>query len=550
MRLIRILSGIAIFGFVWLGHFAGGSRAAELPFNNLRRGPDRISVTTSTNRISLVGGVGNSWRGPGVTVSANIRVGDLLLELTAPEFPIKQVELEWNASFPADAKFLGDAWERAYGDLEWKTLDAARVLPWYFLTSNGTETHGYGVKTGPAALCSWTVQSNAVVLHCDVRSGGVGVELGKRTLPICSVVVREGKPNETPFAAAGAFCRIMCSSPRLTERPIYGFNDWYCAYGNDTAEEFLKDAAYIAGLSPTNNPPFALVDDGWQIKDEKNAAPWSRTNPHFSSSLSMADFARRIRECGARPGIWVRPLQAYPNQPANWRLSRDSHVLDPTVPEARAYIRETIARLREWHYDLIKHDFTTEEITGLWGKDMASQMTPDGWAFADRGRTTAEIILDLYHDIREAAGDKTLIIGCNTIGHLAAGIFEMQRIGDDTSGRDWDRTRKMGVNCLAFRAPQNGAFFAVDADCAGEAASGSTIPWAKNRQWLKLLSGSGTPCFVSFPRQIITPERELDLREALAMAAQPQPLAEPLDWFQTGLPERWVLDGRETDFSW
>ena len=526
------------------------THAAELPFNDLRRNPDHILVITSSNQISLTAGPDNSWRASGVTVSVKVETSDLLLELDAPEIPIKHVEVDWGSNFPSNAKFLGDAWERAYGDLEWKTADHARVLPWYFLVSDGLQTHGYGVKTGAGALCSWSVRPNAVVLRCDVRSGGVGVELGKRTLTICSVVARKGQPGETPFAAAQAFCRVMCSSPRLPPKPVYGFNDWYCAYGNDTAEEFLKDTANIASLSPTNNPPFALIDDGWQVKGEKTAAPWSRTNPHFSSSLSMAEVAQRIREAGARPGIWVRPLQAYPNQPAAWRLSRDSHALDPTVPEVREYIRQTISRLRDWHYEIIKHDFTTEEITGLWGKDMLHQMTADGWAFADRSHTTAEVILDLYHDIRNAAGDHTLIIGCNTIGHLAAGIFEMQRIGDDTSGREWERTRKMGVNCLAFRAPQHGTFFAIDADCAGQSATDSTIPWSKNEQWLKLLSRSGTPCFLSFPREVITPDRVSAVREALAAAAQPQTLAEPLDWMQTRSPAHWKLDGRETDFSW
>ena len=100
-----------------------------------------------------------------------------------------------------------------------------------------------------------------------------------------------------------------------------------------------------------------------------------------------------------------------------------------------------------------------------------------------------------------------MLIGCNTIGHLSAGIFEVSRTGDDTSGKEWDRVRKMGVNTLAFRMPQHGAFFAVDADCVGQTAANS-IPWEKNRQWLDLLAHSGTPLFVSFKRGSVTPEQE------------------------------------------
>ena len=71
----------------------------------------------------------------------------------------------------------------------------------------------------------------------------------------------------------------------------------------------------------------------------------------------------------------------------------------------------------------------------------------------------------LYQTLRAAAGDAVLL-GCNTMGHLGAGLFEIQRTGDDTSGHVWERTRRMGVNTLAYRLPQNGTFFTCDADCA------------------------------------------------------------------------------------
>src|SRR5206468_2079773 len=92
------------------------------------------------------------------------------------------------------------------------------------------------------------------------------------------------------------------------------------------------------------------------------------------------------------------------------------------------------------------------------------QMRREGWSSAsDPGRTTAEVIDGLYRTIRAAAGEM-LVIGCNTVSHLSAGHFEMCRVGDDTSGTDWSRTRKMGVNTLAFRGPQHGAFYIADAD--------------------------------------------------------------------------------------
>jgi alpha-galactosidase len=242
-------------------------------------------------------------------------------------------------------------------------------------------------------------------------------------------------------------------------------------------------------------------------------------------------------------------LIANADAPAGWRLQRDDQILDPTVPEVRATIRAAMARFHGWGYELVKHDYTTYDICGRWGLKMGAEVTPDGWAFSDRSKTTAEVIRGLYKDIRAAAGDDTVILGCNTMGHLAAGIFEMQRIGDDTSGRDWQRTRDMGVNCLAFRAPQNGAFFAVDGDCAGQTASNS-VPWVKNSQWLDLLARSGTPLFVSFPHDTLSADQETAVRAALRAAAQKQALGEPLDWQTRRTPEQWRLDGKIHGFSW
>ncbi len=208
---------------------------------------------------------------------------------------------------------------------------------------------------------------------------------------------------------------------------------------------------------------------------------------------------------------------------------------------------DDIARVRSWGYELIKHDYTTFEVFGRWGFQMGAAMTRDGWTFAGGpSRTTAEVINALYADIRSAAGD-ALVIGCNTVSHLSAGQFEICRTGDDTSGTEWSRTRKMGVNTLAFRAPQHSTFYVSDADCVGVT---NAVPWSLNRQWLDALSRSGTMLFTSLaPDALGKPQRD-DLRAAFARAAVPQPLAEPLDWMQNVYPARWRMNGAEHRFDW
>jgi alpha-galactosidase len=530
-------------------------------FLDLLRSPDAVTAVTETGRVGL-DRAGGSWTAAGIEVAAVAQDGRLRLELAAPGAGIKAIEASWNAAPPVDWKYLGDAWERSYGELEWQPPDPAREMPWYFLASDGRTTHGYGVMTQPAAMCAWRIGAGGVTLTADVRCGGAGVRLGARRLLVCSVTTRRGRPGETPFEAARAFCREMCPAPRLPREPVYGFNDWYCDYGRNSAESVLYYAAFVARLAPEgDNRPFMVVDDGWQATGggTGHGGPWDRGNASFPSMSELAD---GIRQAGARPGIWIHLLTAQEGQPDSWRLTHDPKILDISVPEVRAYIKETVARLRAWGYELIKHDYSVSDLAGYTRAAPAPEAT---WAYADTGRTAAEIVLDHYRDIREAAGDGGLIIGCNTIGHLAAGLFELQRIGDDTSGRDWNRVRNRGVNTLGFRAPQHGAFFAVDADCVG-LTEAEAIPWACNSRWLDLLARSGTPLFISFKRGALTEAQEKVVAEALAMAARPQPLAEPLDWFEAtnptrGLeaishlgggaaPRRWKLMGKVVEYDW
>jgi alpha-galactosidase len=140
-----------------------------------------------------------------------------------------------------------------------------------------------------------------------------------------------------------------------------------------------------------------------------------------------------------------------------------------------------------------------------------------------------------------------LIIGCNTFGHLAAGLFELQQTGDDTSGREFDRTRRMGVNTLAFRGPQHRAFFDLDADCAPITPQ---LPWDLASRWLDLLARSGTALFVSPDPRALNSESKQAIKRAFATAAAAPHTAEPLDWMDTTTPGRWRIQGQTTEYDW
>jgi alpha-galactosidase len=512
------------------------------------RAPDRVIVETAASNQTLRLS-GDRWTNDdGVVVETVEHTDAMRITLSSPAMAIKRVYIRWRGDMKDVRMIMGDAWERAYGDLEWRGWVPDRVMPWYFAASTGTLTHAYGVRTGAAAFCYWQVDEHGISLCADVRSGTVGVTLGERTLDVCDVVSRPGREHESPFAAVHAFCRVMCTAPRLPREPVYGSNDWYWAYGNNSAESVRLDAGHIVELSPSMvNRPFVVIDDGWQPgrgKEKTGAGTWDRGNEKFPD---MPGLTADIRRAGARAGVWIRPLQPPADAPDSWRMTRAHDVFDPTVPEVQEKISDDLARLRGWGFELIKHDYSTFDIFGRWGFQMGTDLTRGEWRFASgTGRTTAEIIARLYTTIRDGAGDG-LVIGCNTVSHLSAGHFDLCRIGDDTSGTDWSRTRKMGVNSLAFRGAQHNAFYAADADCVGVTNS---IPWALNRQWLDLLARSGTTLFVSLAQDALGAQQRTDLRAALALAAQHQTLGEPLDWQRTVYPRQWQLMSAARSYEW
>lgn len=479
--------------------------------------------------------------------------GGLRIEIVSASAPLTYAALHWKVPIPEDARILADHWERGYGDLEWRGIVPERVLPWYTLLHNSQtgETQGYGVETGTGSFVSWRVEANGIILVLDLRSGGKGVQMGSRSLPAATIRTLVSEADETPFAFASRFCRLLCPAPRLPARPVYGGNDWYFRYGNITAQTVQQDAGLIRSLAPASeNAPTYVIDAGWFPEAGCNGGPYDRGNAGFPDMPGLAAWMRRQE---IRPGIWIRPLLTSEKVPATWRVPEShphgraaTNYLDPTIPDVLERVRADIQCLTDWGYETIKHDFTTFDILGRWGFEMGADITRGGWTFAERSHTNAEIIRRLYTVIREAAGH-TSLIGCNTVGHLGAGLFELQRTGDDTSGKHWERTRKMGVNTLAFRMPQHGAFFAVDADCVGLTRE---IPWELNRQWLDVVARSGTPLFVSAdPDALGTAQREA-LTRAFATAAQPTAPAEPLDWMQTTCPRRWQFGTETIAYDW
>jgi alpha-galactosidase len=488
----------------------------------------------------------------------SLKQGEALsVHVQSPGQELNAISLKWKHDTAQGTKILGDHWERSYGDLAWKTPEANERNPWYSIIYDGIQSACFGVKTGCSSICSWEIKPGSLELTMDTQSGGVGVQLGERKLHVAEVITTKSTNGETPFTTTQRFCRMMCPKPRLSKHPVHGINDWYFAYGNNSAKLIKEITALMTDLAPdTDNRPFSVIDAGWATYspllpgDGGFMDDFSKPNDKFKD---MHQMALDIEKLGMQPGLWTRPLCAKHDDKASLLLpsipGRDDPkqpILDPSIEENLARVKHNIAVYKEWGYKLVKHDYTTYDIMGKWGSQMTDALTAPGWRFNDNTHTTAEIINHLYSAIRETAGDM-YIIGCNTVSHLSAGVFELNRIGDDTSGKEWDRTRKMGVNTLGFRIAQHNTFYATDGDCVGVTPD---ISWKRNKQWMQLLAESGTPLFISPQPDALGEEQKAYIKQCFAKAAKVQSTGEPLDWMTNPQPEKWKLDGREVSFDW
>lgn len=499
---------------------------------------------------------GSKWIGANAMVELVPSQEGAKVCVSAPNAQLEEIRIRWRDSIGEGDKVFLDTFSGS-----WRSLGKGGESMWYFLHDNGVRTDGWGVKTRPAAFVCWKVRKDVVEGVFDMRAGGRPLRLGSRVLEAATVIRREGLPGETAFTAGRAFARLMCPSPRLVREPVYGYNDWYCAYGANTATNFLADAKYVSSLAKgLRARPYAVIDDGWQENSppeikrktgvfDSGCGPWEKEGDKFG--MDMKTFAGKISALGAKPGLWYRPLRAWEGSADGMRCSSDRRFFDPTDPEVIKRIEGDIARFRDWGFKLVKVDYLTYDLIRDYMHNIAdfTRIADESVQWRDDARTTAEVIGDLYAAIRKAAGDGVVIIGCNAIGHLAAGVFEIQRTGRDTSGWSWDKTAECGVNAIGRRGFLDRIFYAADPDCVGLAEAGA-IPWERNSDWLELISRAKAPLFISWKRSLATDVVRAAFRRAFERVTSPGAVGEPLDWQSEALPRRWKFADGEREFDW
>ncbi len=321
--------------------------------------PDAVKILSGNDYLPMQSSDKQTWVYRDIIVRLKNNKDSIAVFIQSPILPLKEVQLSWTYTTSKEAKILGDAWERTYGDESFQPINTTKKLPWYCVTYNNNSTTCFGVKTGCSTFCYWRIAENNLELNLDTRSGGSGVLLGTRMLHAADIVTTKNDSKENAFATVHRFCKQMCDNPRTVKQPVYGINDWYFAYGNNSADLILQHTSLLAPLATnTSNKPFSVIDMGWAAGTD-----YSTPNEKFGDMHKLAD---KIKQLGMRPGIWTRPLWATgkeskkllaPNFQNNNK--NDGQTLDPTIEENIHHIKNMLGLYKQWGFEMVKHDYTT-----------------------------------------------------------------------------------------------------------------------------------------------------------------------------------------------
>ncbi len=322
---------------------------------------------------------------------------------------------------------------------------------------------------------------------------------------------------------------------------------WYELYGD------VSEAAVFANLEVVVRRRLPIdviqIDDGYQSA----TGDWLVPNGKFPSG--MAEVARRIREAGKVPGLWLAPLVAeegstlfreHPDMllrtPSGDLYCVDTWlgrcgVLDVTAPGGAEWLAAVIRTVvHEWGFSYLKLDA------------LAFAAVPaDRVRYHRAGTTALSHLRRALEIIREAAGDEAFLLGCTCHFGPAIGLVDAMRVGPDTAARWSEGTEpsvKRALQLSLLRGWMHRRWWWNDPDSLVVRGHGSSLSPAELRTQVAAVALTGGLTSAGDDLSRLERDREELVRFLMPPAGAP---ARPADLSDAPVPRVWraqVGEGR------
>jgi NPCBM/NEW2 domain-containing protein len=233
--------------------------------------------------------------------------------------------------------------------------------------------------------------------------------------------------------------------------PPSGWCSWYYYYQEITPEEVMLNARWIAKNLAPYGARFVQLDDGWQGKGRGGGdnRDWTTIDQRFAK-MSMPGLAKAITALGLDAGIWLAPHgQSHRAVVDKWgafllnengdsasKSWEGDFLVDPTHPNAGAYLRDLFATMRSWGYTYFKIDSQMIVLREYRRPEVQARMKgplPEGKP-ADIG---VEVYRRTMPALREGIGPESFLLSCWGIPLHAMGFVNGSRTAGDVV-QSWD----------------------------------------------------------------------------------------------------------------
>jgi alpha-galactosidase len=324
-------------------------------------------------------------------------------------------------------------------------------------TGDGVRVYGARSADGPIPSIRAEVDGNQVVVRADG-------DVSSRT---ASPPTTDGEaPRRALDLALAEWGDAFAAASEMgpLHSPPTAWCSWYHYFERVTQDDIEENLRAIDDLGLAID--VVQIDDGYQAE----IGDWLLLSERFSSLGSIVD---RIRRAGRRAGIWVAPFlvgerSVLAREHPDWLVegAAPGHgwgeqrlfSLDPTHPEAEAYLREVFGTFADLGIDYFKIDF-------IYAGAMAGRRADSAVSGTDAYRYGLRVI-------REAIGAEAFLLGCGAPILPSVGLVDAMRVGPDIAHHfeplDGDLSQpsqRAAAQNSRWRAWQHGRFWTNDADC-------------------------------------------------------------------------------------